>query len=124
MIEKLREIFITETEENLNDLEKEITHTPFQNISKDIAGKMFSTAHNIKGTAPMVGIHHLTEIVIPLEKVFNALKDNQLTLSEDIIENTIKVIPIIKAGLNVCNENYEHQSETKKIVDFFESLIK
>ncbi len=124
MIERLREIFINETEESLNGIQLEISNSSFQNINKDIACKVFSTAHNIKGTAPMVGINHITEIVVPIERVFSAVKDNQLTLSEEIIKNTVKVIPIIKAGLTDCSGEIKNQSETKKIIDFFESLIK
>ncbi|MCW3806411.1 Hpt domain-containing protein [Plebeiibacterium marinum] len=122
MIEKIKETFI---KDSIKDLEA------IENLVKDVKGvledcvieKVFATAHNIKGTAPMLGINSVDHMVKPIELVFSGLRSGSILSSKEIVSNTQKLIPVIKSELQSNQQHRVESNEVDESLRFFDSLI-
>lgn len=123
MINKIKEGFITETLSDLNSIEFDLGSDKLGDVSHCLVEKVFTAVHKIKGTAPMLGINGIGDITITLERIYAAIREGNLSLSNDILSNTVKLIPVLKAELGV-NQQFNFDSEdVSKSLRFFDSLI-
>lgn len=124
MIEKIRKVFINDSIKELDSIHVDLVRERLGEISDCMIEKVFTTTHNIKGTAPMLGIKGVNQIVSPIEQVYAAIRSGNINCSNEIINNTIKLIPMIKAGLAISNQPHMMDSEDlNKSLQFFDSLI-
>ncbi|MGQ1785600.1 MULTISPECIES: Hpt domain-containing protein [unclassified Saccharicrinis] len=123
MIEKIKEGFISDTLHDLDSIEMDLGAESLGNPLDCVAEKIFTAVHKIKGTAPMLGIYGLDDIAIPMERVYDAIKNGNLSLSNEIVSNTIKLIPALKAELGNNQQRNLDSEDVSKSLRFFESLI-
>lgn len=123
MIKKIRETFINDSIKELESIENFLLEDHNGDIFDNIVEKVFSTTHNIKGTAPMLGIDSVDHIVKPMEIVFNDLRQGKLLVSPEIIFNTKKLIPVIKSELLEEATNRMNKDDVDRSLRFFDSLI-
>jgi len=123
MIEKIKEGFISETLDELNSLEVDLSTEVIANESDIVIEKVFTAVHKIKGTAPMLGIDGLNMIAHSMEQVYGALRDGNISLTHEIVFNTIKLIPALKAELSINSVNNLDSEDVSKSIRYFDSLI-
>ncbi|TLX77140.1 hypothetical protein E9993_05505 [Labilibacter sediminis] len=123
MIEKIKKGFIDDSIKELESIEIDLGNERLGSVSDCVIEKIFTTTHNIKGTAPMLGIVGVQEIVEPIEQVYAALRKGDLTCSSEIVDNTIKLIPVIKSELNISQPHDIDSEDLNKSLKFFDSLI-
>ncbi|GAF01828.1 Hpt domain-containing protein [Saccharicrinis fermentans] len=123
MIEKIKKGFINDTLNDLKTIENDLNADMANNAPEGVVEKVFMTVHKIKGTAPMVGIEGLDDIAVKMERVYNAIRNGNLSLSEEIVSNTMKLIPALKAELSNIQQNNLDSEDVNKSLRFFESLI-
>ncbi len=122
MIEKIKETFIQDSIKDLEMIENLVKDT--NSVLDDcIVDKVFAITHNIKGTAPMLGIECLDLLVKPLEIVYSGLRDGSISISEEIVSNTQKLIPVIKSGLLQSQQHQINLNNVNESLRFFDSLI-
>ncbi len=123
MMEEIKKSFIKASIKDLEQIECSLDFCDGVNVDQHLIEKVFTTTHNIKGTAPMFGIDNLDHIVKPMELVYGELRNGKLVYSEDIVINTKTLIPVIKSEL--CT-NQQHTIDSKDVnqsLRFFDSLI-
>jgi len=123
MIEKIKKGFINDTLNDLNAIENDLNANTVSNAPDGVVEKVFMAVHKIKGTAPMVGIEGLDDIAVKMERVYNAIRNGNLSLSEEIVSNTMMLIPALKAELSDVQQNNLDSEDVNKSLRFFESLI-
>lgn len=124
MIEKIRKVFINDSIKELDSIHIELIRESLGEISDCMIEKVFIATHNIKGTAPMLGINGVYQIVSPIEQVYAAMRSGILSCSNEIVNNTVKLLPVIKAGLEINSQPHMMDSEDiNKSLQFFDSLI-
>ena len=122
MIEKIKETFIKDSVKDLEAIEDLVSNVE-GTLEECIIEKVFTTTHNIKGTAPMLGIEGLDYIVKPIELVFNGLRNGTIPVTQDIVSNTQKLIPVIKSELLSNHKHQVDSNDVDKSLRFFDSLI-
>ncbi len=122
MINKIKEGFINET---LNELESIEVLGDKKNGEANVVfvEQVFSTAHKIKGTAPMLGIDGLDNIAFSLERVYAAIRKGNLSFTNEILSNTKKLIPVLKAELSINQQHNLDSEDVNNSLRFFDSLI-
>ncbi|SMO57974.1 Hpt domain-containing protein [Saccharicrinis carchari] len=123
MIQVIKEKFIADTLQSLCEIEKCLSNYSEGCKTEDLVEDVFMVLHQIKGTAPMLGIKGLSEIVYPAERVYIALRQRELSFSHEIKLNTIQLITAIKAILAVNQEDNLDSKSTPCSFNFFESLV-
>jgi len=104
----------------INSVRVDLVHESLGDISDYTVGKVFITTHSIKGINSILGIKSVRRIASTIEHVDVAMCCKNLNCSN----NTIKLIPVIKAGLAINTQPYIIVSEDlNKSLQFFDSLI-
>jgi len=123
MIDKIKHIFIEETNNDLLQLNKELQFVEPVKLTGEAVEKIFRAMHNIKGSAPMFGFTQLTEITIPVESVYRDLSNGKIVLNSTIIDKTKDVVSLIQEVLKKKDENPPSMEEKKKtLIDFFTNI--
>ncbi len=123
MIEEIKNTFVNNSIEELKAIEEFLSQNIDHIASDCVIEKVFTTTHNIKGTAPMLGITNVDYIVKPLELVYSHLRNGKIAISKDIINNTQKLIPVIMTELTESDKNIVDSKDVKESIRFFDSLI-
>ncbi len=123
MIEEIKNTFVNATIEELKAIERFLNQNEDSIAPKGIIDKIFATAHNIKGTAPMLGITNISHIVKPLEKVYAELRCGNLGMTDQIFQHTQKMLPIIMCALSESENDKINSKEVSDTIRFFDSII-
>ncbi|MBS2096817.1 Hpt domain-containing protein [Carboxylicivirga linearis] len=123
MIDKIKHIFIEETNNDLMQLKKELQLVEPVKPTGEAVEKIFRAMHTIKGSAPMFGFTQLTEIAMPVESVYRDLYNGKIVLNSTIIDKTKDVVSLIQEVLNKKDECLPSVEEKKKtLIDFFTNI--
>ncbi|WP_430818934.1 Hpt domain-containing protein [Carboxylicivirga caseinilyticus] len=123
MIERIKHIFIEETNNDMQFLEKELASSGSVKLSDEAVEKIFRTMHTIKGSAPMFGFSKLTEIAIPVEIVYRGLYDGRISIDNHIIDKTKDVVSLIQDVLNKEEDHLASIEEQKDaLILFFKNI--
>lgn len=123
MIDKIKHIFIEETFNNLQEIKDELNSNNLIQITEQTVERVYRTMHTIKGTAPMFGYNHLTEITHAVEKVFKDLYDSKIELSNLIIDKTKDVVSLIEEVLNTENDQLtSSEKDNQTLIHFFNNI--
>ncbi len=101
MIDKFKAKFVEESNDNVHDLEEALLLLEKDTTNKDIIERIFRAMHTLKGGGAMFGFNQLSEFTHHLETVFDLVRNNKLTVTEDIISLTFESIDHIKHMLEV-----------------------
>ena len=99
MIERIKNIFITETQKDLTAIQDQIELVTNNIFPKELIEKIFRTMHTIKGSAPMFGFPHLTEIAMPVSRAYEALYRGKGIQVENLLKETVVVVNILHTAL-------------------------
>ena len=83
-IEDATELLVT-LEVDLLDLEKDMKN-------KELIENVFRVMHTLKGTASMYGFDKVTEYTHSLENIYDAIRSNDFSLSQDIFDVTFQSV--------------------------------
>ncbi len=122
MIEKIRKSFVEDTLKELEEIEESLDNTAGE-LNQEMVENVFSMAHKIKGTAPMVGIHELDVMVFSVEKVFNELRKGHISCPSELGTHTQHLISMIKSKLQESQQQNLNKEDVNLTLRFFDSLI-
>ena len=114
MIDKIKHIFIEETNNDLLQLKKELQLVEPVELTGEAVERIFRAMHTIKGSAPMFGFTQLTEIAMPVESVYRDLYNGKIVLNSTIIDKTKDVVSLIQEVLSKKDEDLPSMEEKKK----------
>ncbi|WP_430814267.1 chemotaxis protein CheA [Carboxylicivirga sp. RSCT41] len=101
MIDKFKAKFVEESNDNVHDLEEALLLLEKDTSNNEIIERIFRAMHTLKGGGAMFGFNQLSEFTHHLETVFDLVRNNKLSITDDIISLTFESIDHIKHMLEV-----------------------
>jgi len=81
-----KQIFIEESEEQINEWENALLILENDPSNKQMIDQMFRAIHTIKGSAGFIGFEKLQRVTHDLENVLQEVRDNKLEIPREMIE--------------------------------------
>jgi len=100
--------FLTESAENLAQLDLDIIDLEQNPDSADLVNRTFRTIHTIKGTCGFIGLTRLERVAHVAESVLMLVRDRALAVEQAMIDDVLKAVDVIKSILAAL-EKTEHE---------------
>ncbi|MDR0641304.1 MAG: chemotaxis protein CheA [Treponema sp.] len=121
--EELLKDFFSEAQMQVDTLEQNILVLENEGGNKDSVDEIFRAAHTLKGgsaTVEMMELSHFTHLV---EDVLDAIRSDQLSVNEDVVDVLLSAIDVIKAMLGKRMEGAVYQEDTSEIEGKLSTLL-
>jgi two-component system chemotaxis sensor kinase CheA len=121
--EELLKDFFSEAQMQVDTLEQNILVLENEGGNKDAVDEIFRAAHTLKGgsaTVEMMELSHFTHMV---EDVLDAIRSDQMTVNEDVVDTLLAAIDIIKAMLEQRMNGAVYQEDTSQMEAQLEAMI-
>jgi len=122
MKDKIRNIFIRETSNDLALIQEEIVNNAKEIIPEGLVEKVFRAMHTIKGSGPMFGFSHLSDVALPVEKVYKELYNGEGQTNKQLVEKTSDVINLLQKALTECDAHVPNSNEERALIEFFNNI--
>jgi two-component system, chemotaxis family, sensor kinase CheA len=103
MDDLLRE-FLTESNENLARLDREVVELERQPKEQSLIHGIFRTIHTIKGTCGFIGLSRLEAVAHAAESVLVRVRDGEIEVSAPLISDVLAAVDIIKQILEALEQ--------------------
>ncbi|MDR2617764.1 MAG: chemotaxis protein CheA [Treponema sp.] len=121
--EELLKDFFSEAQMQVDTLEQNILVLESEGANKDAVDEIFRAAHTLKGgsaTVEMMELSHFTHLV---EDVLDAIRSDQLSINEDVVDTLLQAIDVIKAMLEQRMNGAIYQEDTSEIEGKLSALL-
>ncbi|MDR0302123.1 MAG: chemotaxis protein CheA [Treponema sp.] len=121
--EELLKDFFSEAQMQVDTLEQNLLVLEQEGANKDAVDEIFRAAHTLKGgsaTVEMMELSHFTHLV---EDVFDAIRSDQISVNEDVVDTLLQAIDVIKAMLDMRMDGSVYKEDTSKIEGKLRSLL-
>ncbi|MDR2435518.1 MAG: chemotaxis protein CheA [Treponema sp.] len=121
--EELLKDFFSEAQMQVDTLEQNILVLENEGANRDAVDEIFRAAHTLKGgsaTVEMMELSHFTHLV---EDVLDAIRSDQLTVNEDVVDTLLSAIDVIKAMLEQRMNGAVYQEDTSQIEGRLSALL-
>ncbi|MDR2150864.1 MAG: chemotaxis protein CheA [Spirochaetaceae bacterium] len=121
--EELLKDFFSEAQMQVDTLEQNILVLENEGANRDAVDEIFRAAHTLKGgsaTVEMMELSHFTHLV---EDVLDAIRSDQLSVNEDVVDTLLAAIDVIKAMLQQRMDGSIYREDTHQIEDRLSALI-
>jgi two-component system chemotaxis sensor kinase CheA len=117
--------FLTETNENLNELDSSLVSLEHNPEDEQLIGKIFRVMHTIKGTCGFLGLSRLEKIAHSGENILGKIRDKEINVDQQKISLILEVIDIIKGILAYIEANAkEPQGDDSALLSRLEQALK
>ncbi|MEO1054092.1 MAG: Hpt domain-containing protein [Bacteroidota bacterium] len=96
----LQQIFIQEATELLSELEEALLTFERDLTDKASIERIFRVMHTLKGSSAMFGYSTVNDFTHELEYIYDALRENALAATEEILELTLESVDHLKMLIN------------------------
>jgi len=121
--EELLKDFFSEAQMQVDTLEQNVLVLENEGTNKDAVDEIFRAAHTLKGgsaTVEMMELSHFTHLV---EDVFDAIRSDQISVNEDVVDTLLQAIDVIKAMLDKRMNGSVYQEDTSHIESKLRTLL-
>ncbi len=121
--EELLKDFFSEAQMQVDTLEQNILVLETDGTNKDAVDEIFRAAHTLKGgsaTVEMMELSHFTHLV---EDVLDAIRSDQLSVNEDVVDILLLAIDVIKAMLEQRMNGAVYREDTSQIEANLSALL-
>lgn len=120
----LREMFKSEAYELLGELESALLALEEAPRDKDVIGRVFRALHTIKGSGGACGFDHISHLAHEVETVYDAIRNDKLAVSREIITLTLAARDQIAALFDEFYQKKPVEAEaTEQIITGFRGLL-
>jgi two-component system chemotaxis sensor kinase CheA len=115
--------FFSEAQLQVDTLEQNVLVLESEGTNKSAVDEIFRAAHTLKGgsaTVEMMELSHFTHLV---EDVFDAIRSDQISVNEDVVDTLLQAIDVIKAMLDKRMEGQVYQEDTSHIESQLHALL-
>src|SRR6056297_1747045 len=109
--EELLKDFFIEAEMQVDTLEQNILVLENDPSDHDAIDEIFRAAHTLKGAAATVQMTKLSEFTHLVEDVLDAIRSNEVTASEQVVDLLLNSIDVIKAMLAAQKEGSTYDED-------------
>lgn len=91
------DVFLQEADDQLLTLEENMVKLEQEDAPQDVLQAIFRAAHTLKGASASMGFTQLAEVTHILENVLDALRNEQIRTSTDLVDATFKALDCMRA---------------------------
>jgi two-component system chemotaxis sensor kinase CheA len=121
--EELLKDFFAEAQMQVDTLEQNVLVLENEGANKDAVDEIFRAAHTLKGGSATVEFMELSHFTHMVEDVLDAIRSDQLAISEDVVDILLSAIDVIKAMLEQRMNGAVYQENTTEIEGKLIALI-
>ena len=119
------EMFLDESHEHLQSLNDGLLGLEDNAEDLSVLNEIFRNAHTLKGMSATMGYNKIAELTHEMEDVLDALRKEQLKISEDIIDTLFKCVDSLEQMIdNVGNGEPEDLIDVSNLVTKLSSILK
>ncbi|SMP15043.1 two-component system, chemotaxis family, sensor kinase CheA [Desulfurobacterium pacificum] len=127
--EELKEIleeFLVEAEEILENLDQDLVDLENNPDDKELLNKIFRGMHTLKGGAGFLNLTPIVEIAHRIEDIFNKLRNDEMSLTPEIMDVILEGIDHLKNALQMLKESEElpDMDEIAEILQKLDVILK
>lgn len=98
--EKFREVFLTESREHLDTINKCLLILEKDSADAENISRLFRAFHTLKGNAATMGYLSFSELAHRLEDVLAGIRDGEIAVSEEVVDLVFKGADVLEEGLD------------------------
>jgi len=121
--EELLKDFFSEAQMQVDTLEQNLLVLEQEGANKDAVGEIFRAAHTLKGGSATVEFMELSHFTHLVEDVFDAIRSDQLSVNEDVVDTLLQAIDVIKAMLEKRMNGSVYEEDTSVITGKLNALL-
>ncbi len=118
----LKQAFMEEAKELLDALEKDFIALETNAGDSELINKVFRELHTVKGSGGMFGFDRLSKFVHDLETLYDLIRNNKLSLTQETISLSLKFVDFCQFLLNEPDENESLELE-QQLIESVHNLI-
>ncbi len=99
-IDQLRESFVEETRDLINELEDILLSIESDSVSPEIIDQIFRSVHTIKGSGGMLGFEKVLAVTHDLEDIYDKVRSNEMRYTGELRAISLETIDILKLLLS------------------------
>ncbi|MBN1926660.1 MAG: chemotaxis protein CheA [Prolixibacteraceae bacterium] len=111
-IDQLRESFVEETKDLINELEEILLSLESDQVASEIIDQIFRSIHTIKGSGGMLGFEKVLAVTHDLEDIYDKVRSGELEFTSELKDISLETIDILKLLLST-NEQINNQDQVK-----------
>jgi len=121
------QIFISEGEELLQDMEDALLELEASDNDDEVLGKIFRAAHTIKGSAGLFGFDHIIHFTHIVENVLDDMRNCLIPTSSELITVLMRSRDYMSSLLAGLSEDFEgdksEEAELKQLLTAFKTGV-
>lgn len=121
MLDHLKQSFLEETKELLNQLEESLLELENDSNDAELISKVFRILHTIKGSAGMFDYDDVSRFTHDIENVFDLIRNDEIKADKNIVTLTLSAKDQIEKLLE--KESTIGDDETLRLVEAFSSIM-
>ncbi|HDQ14918.1 MAG TPA: chemotaxis protein CheA, partial [Sediminispirochaeta sp.] len=121
--EELLKDFFIEAEMQVDGLEQNILVLEKDPSDRDAIDEIFRAAHTLKGAAATVQMTKLSEFTHLVEDVLDAIRSNEVTTDESVVDILLNSIDVIKALLEAQKQGEEYDEDISELKESLRGLL-
>ena len=119
------DMFLDESREHLQSLNDGLLSLENDPNEVSVVNEIFRNAHTLKGMSATMGFNKIAELTHEMEDVLDLIRNNQLKVTEDIIETVFKCLDSLQEMIeNVGNGDPEDLVDVSDLVKKLSSISK
>ena len=119
----IREDFLVEANEIIERLSGELIELERQPGDRELLNSVFRGFHTIKGGAGFLSVEPLVLICHGAEEVFDSLRNQKLTLNDDLMDAVLQVTDLVEVMLGQVAEGQEPTPAPEELVARLKSYL-
>ena len=111
------QLFLEDMDDQLSIMEEtllDISEISLDDVDKEMINNLFRAMHTMKGNAGVFGYELIINFSHKAEHLLDLIRNDKLTLSEELIELFLQVKDHSKVLVEVCTQNIELDTEEQK----------
>jgi two-component system chemotaxis sensor kinase CheA len=108
---EILEEFLIEADEILSNLDQDLIELENNPDDKDLLNKIFRGMHTLKGGAGFLNLTTIVEIAHKIEDIFNKLRNDEMTLTPEMMDVIFEGVDKLKEAIDMLKENDEIPDE-------------
>jgi len=89
----------------------------------DLMNEMFRGAHSLKGLSGMLGLDNINTLTHKVENIFDAARNDQLTLNGEVVELIFQSIDKLTGMIDVLKDSDSEQVDCKQVLAKIEEVL-
>jgi two-component system chemotaxis sensor kinase CheA len=104
-MEAFKQKFVEEATEQINELEQALVLLDKNQEDKATIESIFRVMHSLKGGSAMFGFEKIDKFTHILENIYDRIRNNELTVSKEILDLTFEAVDHLRSLLNETSDN-------------------